>query len=185
MLLIQPMAHIRLPIDLGILGPLSFSPETAKPLMDLAHTLLTKETPGLSRAERELIASYVSYLNGCVYCFESHGAAADAHRQTPGWARSVWSDGSLQRLGPKMRALLTIAGKIQGAPREVQDLDIRAAKLQGVDDHDIHDTVLIAAAFCMYNRYVDGLATKQPPARDPIYLERGEIIARQGYRRDL
>lgn len=179
------MPHIQLPLDLpGILGPLSFSPETAKPLMDLAQALLTKETPGLSRAERELIASYVSYLNGCVYCFETHGAAADHLRKTPGWARSVWNDGSLQRLGPKMRALLVIAGKIQGAPREVQDLDVRAAKQQGVDDHDIHDTVLIAAAFCMYNRYVDGLAARQPPVRDPIYVERGEILATHGYLRD-
>lgn len=178
------MAHIQFPVDLpGILGPLSFSPETAKPLMELAHALLAKETPTLNRAERELIASYVSYLNGCVFCFEAHGAAADEHYGTPGWARSVWHDGSLAKLSPKMRALLVIAGKIQGAPREVSHQDVLLAKRAGADDAAIHDAVLIASAFCMYNRYVDGLATKQPPMGDAVYRERGHVIATQGYQR--
>lgn len=180
------MAHITIAMDLpGILGPLAFSPETAKPLMELANLLLNVESESLSRAERELIASYVSYLNGCVYCFEAHGAAADAHQQSQGWARSVWNDGSFAKVSPKMKALLIIAGKVQGAPREVSFEDVERARFNKAGDRDIHDTVLIAAAFSMYNRYVDGLATRQPPSRDPLYQERAQYIIANGYRRPL
>lgn len=178
------MPHISLPVDLpGILGPLAFSPDTATPMLELAHQLLHIETESLSRAERELIASYVSYLNGCVYCFEAHGSVADAHGSTPGWARSVWKDISFQSVSRKLRALLTIAGKIQGAPREVSNGDIALAKTAGCTDRDIHDTVLISSAFCMYNRYVDGLAAHQPPPGDEFYMSRGPMTAKTGYRR--
>jgi uncharacterized peroxidase-related enzyme len=177
------MPHISLPLDLpGILGPMSISPETAKPLLDLANQLLHRETPGLSRAERELLGSYVSYLNGCVYCFEVHGAVADHHQNQPGWARSIWNDSSFRNVSKKMRQLLIIAGKIQGAPREVSNADIAAAKAEGATDLDIHDTVLIASAFCMFNRYVDGLASRQPPRGDEFYKTRGAILARDGYK---
>lgn len=178
------MAHIPFAIDLpGILGPLAFSPETAKPLMDLAHQLLYVESDGLNRGERELIASYVSYLNGCVYCFESHGAVADTHQNSPGWARSVWNDGSFAKVSPKMKALLIIAGKVQGAPREVSFEDIERAKVAKAGDREIHDTVLIAAAFSMYNRYIDGLATHHAPPRDAVYQENAKAFVENGYTR--
>jgi uncharacterized peroxidase-related enzyme len=176
------MAHIPIAMDLpGILGPLTFSPDTAKPLLELANQLLTVESEALTRAERELIASYVSYLNGCVYCFEAHGAVADSHQQMPGWARSIWHDGSLAKVSAKMKALLVIAGKVQSAPREVSSEDIERARFAKAGDREIHDTVLIAAAFSMYNRYVDGLATRQPPPRDPLYQERAKRIVDNGY----
>ncbi len=171
-----------MPIDLpGILGPLAFSPETAKPLLALAHQLLFLETKSLSRAERELIASYVSYLNGCVYCFEAHGAAADVHQQMPGWARSVWKDTTFKSLNRKMQGLLIIAGKVQGAPREVSAYDISHARSGGATERDIHDAVLIASAFCMYNRYVDGLAVTHPPQGDAFYAQRAVAQASKGY----
>lgn len=178
------MPHIALPVDLpGILGPLAASTDTAKPLMALADLLLNKETSGLSRAERELIASYVSYLNGCVYCFEIHGSLADVHSGVPGWARSVWNDSSLRSVNRKMRALLVIAGKVQGAPREVSNADIAEARAAGAVDMDIHDTVLIASAFCMFNRYVDGLATNHPPEADAFYKQKAETLSKNGYGR--
>ncbi len=176
------MPHITLPPDLpGILGPLSISKDTAKPMLALAHQLLHAELNGLSRAERELIASYVSYLNGCIYCSEFHGAVADVHNSTPGWARKIWNDVTFKTVSPKMRALLIISGKVQGAPREVSNADIAAARAVGATDMDIHNTVLISSAFCMFNRYVDGLATNQPPQADAIYSHRAEDVARAGY----
>ena len=176
------MPHISMPVDLpGVLGPLAFSLNTAKPLLELAHQLLFIESTSLSRAERELIASYVSYLNGCVYCFEAHGATADVHSQTPGWARSVWKDTTFRNLNPKMQGLMIIAGKVQGAPREVSAYDIANARTGGATEQDIHDAVLIASAFCMYNRYVDGLAASHPPQGDPFYAERAKALAAKGY----
>lgn len=178
------MSHISLPIDLpGILGPLDLAPGTAKPLLEFTHQLLFVETETLSRAERELLASYVSYLNGCVYCFEAHGAVADVHQKAPGWARSLWKDVLFQSVNRKMRALLTIAGKVQGAPREVSAFDIATARANGATERDIHDAVLISSAFCMFNRYVDGLAAKSPPSGDPFYTDRAEKLAKDGYRK--
>ncbi len=176
------MAHISLPTDLpGILGPLSISQDTAKPLLALAHQLLHVDRDGLPRAERELIASYVSYLNGCIYCSEVHGAVADVHNGTPGWARRIWNDTTLRTVSRKLRALLIISGKVQGAPREVSNADIAAARAAGANDMDIHNAVLIASAFCMFNRYVDGLATTQPPQADAFYQKRAEELAKFGY----
>lgn len=176
------MAHIDLNPELpGILGPMAYSPTTSEPMRQLAEALLQTESPFLKKAERELIASYVSYLNSCIFCSESHGAAADAHMAKAGWARSVWKDHSLESLDRKMRALLNIAGKVQKDARSVTADDVAAARTTGVTDREIHDTVLIAAAFCMYNRYVDGLATMQPPREHPAYTEMGNLLAKGGY----
>lgn len=176
------MAHISLNPELpGIIGPMAYSPATGGPMRQLAEALLQTESTFLNRAERELIASYVSYLNSCIFCSESHGAAADAHMAKPGWARSVWKDSALEGLNSKMRALLNIAAKVQKDARTVSAEDVAAARGTGVTDREIHDTVLIAAAFCMYNRYVDGLATMQPPREHPAYAEMGKMLAKDGY----
>ncbi|MBN8539263.1 MAG: peroxidase-related enzyme [Deltaproteobacteria bacterium] len=176
------MAHIDLNPELpGIIGPMAFSPATGNPMRQLAEALLQTESPFLNKAERELIASYVSYLNSCVFCSESHGAAADAHMAKAGWARNVWNDSSLRSLNPKMQSLLKIAAKVQKDARQVSVEDVAAARATGVTDREIHDTVLIAAAFCMYNRYVDGLATMQPPREHPAYVEMGRMLASNGY----
>jgi alkylhydroperoxidase family enzyme len=78
-----------------------------------------------------------------------------------------------------MKALLHIAGKVQISGRAVMAADIAAAREQGADDREIHDTVLIAAAFSMFNRYVDGLGSWTPT--DPaVYEEMGRRMAK-GY----
>jgi glutamate synthase domain-containing protein 2 len=79
-----------------------------------------------------------------------------------------------------LKALLVIASKVQRGGKHVTAEDVAHARSLGATDVEIHDTVLIAAAFCMYNRYVDGLATVQP--RDErMYRERGKLVARDGY----
>lgn len=175
------MAHIALRDELpGIRGLLDYDPETAAPLSALAEVLL-RRSEGLSRGERELIATYVSTLNDCAFCAATHGAAArhlleggaplvDAVRHDP-WSAPV---------GEKLRALLAIAAKVQRGGRGVCDGDVAAARQHGATDAQIHDTVLIAAAFCMYNRYVDGLATWAPD--DPaVYDRMGALLAAEGY----
>lgn len=141
--------------------------------------LLRGESP-LTGAERELIAAYVSYKNNCMFCMSSHAAAA---RCLYGDKKDIVDDvlRDMQRSGisEKMKALLHIAGKVQVLGKEVTTQDIQAAKDLGADDKTIHDTVLIAAAFCMFNRYVDGLASLTPT--DPaVYEEMGKRMAK-GY----
>jgi AhpD family alkylhydroperoxidase len=162
--------HIALPPLPGIAGLLAGHPETAGPLNDLAEALLRGPSP-LTSQQRETIAAYVSRRNGCTFCAETHGAAA---RYLAGGVEA----------GPDalMEALLTIADRVRVDGRSVTADDVARARAAGADDQAVHDTVLIAAAFSMFNRYVDGLDTRLPD--DPgQYEQRGRILAERGYLR--
>jgi uncharacterized peroxidase-related enzyme len=168
------MAYIALPADLpGIRGAMAFRPETARPLNDLVEVLLTGPNT-LSLGERELIATYVSSRNCTHYCHSIHGMIAAA------LVKQVKTDFMQAAISPKLKALLVIAGKVQQDGKLVTAADVDAARVLGATDIEIHDTVLIAAAFCMYNRYVDGLGTEQPDD-EALYRERGKRVARDGY----
>ena len=178
------MAHIRLPEGMpGIVGPLAFRPETAKPLLELAEVLLRGPNT-ISSAEREMIAAHVSYRNECDFCQLSHSAAAAAHLNgNYAVVEQIKGNPEGADVSDKLKALLRIAGKVRQSGKQVSAEDVARARECGSTDKEIHDTVLIAAAFSMYNRYVDGLATWQP--REPeAYREMGEQLARQGYVRD-
>jgi uncharacterized peroxidase-related enzyme len=175
------MPHIALPEGLpGIRGAMAFRPETAKPLNELVEVLLVGPNT-LTPGERELIATYVSSLNDCYFCQTIHGAIAAAHLNgDEELVRRVKADFQHAAISEKLKALLVIAAKVQRGGKSVTAADVEQARGLGATDLEIHDTVLIAAAFCMYNRYVDGLATTQP--RDEAeYRERGKIVAREGY----
>lgn len=174
------MPHIALPDGIpGIVSGFAFRPETAKPMRELAHVLLhgpSSLTPG----ERELIATYVSSQNDCYFCQASHGAVAACHLGSDETVKQVATDFLNAPVTPKLKALLAIAGKVQRGGKYVTPEDIAHARGLGATDIEIHDTVLIAAAFCMYNRYVDGLGTWQP-RNDAMYTEMGKQLAENGY----
>jgi uncharacterized peroxidase-related enzyme len=174
------MPHIDLPEGLpGISAGFAFRPETAKPMRELAHILLHDEN-SLTPAERELIAAFVSSRNDCHFCQSSHGAAAACHLGDATVVDKVKADFLSAPVSPKLKSLLAIAGKVQQDGKLVSKADVEAARAQGATDREIHDTVLIAAAFCMYNRYVDGLGTWQP--HDPeMYARMGRHLADEGY----
>jgi uncharacterized peroxidase-related enzyme len=175
------MPHIPLPEGLfGIRSAMAFRPETAKPLNELVEVLLRGPST-LSPGERELIATYVSSLNECYYCQTIHGAIAAANLDgDEELVRKVKADFAHADVSDKLKALLVIAGKVQRDGKSVTGANVERARAAGATDLEIHDTVLIAAAFCMYNRYVDGLATVQPHDEE-MYRERGKIVAREGY----
>jgi len=175
------MAHIQLPEGIpGILGPMVFSPETAKALNALAGVLL-RAPNSLPEADREMIATYVSSQNDCYFCQSAHGAVA-AYRL--GGNEELANDVKLNfesaGISHKLKALLNIAGKVQEGGKQVTSEDVARARQQGATDKEIHDTVLIAAAFCMFNRYVDGLATWAPENAE-MYRENGKRLAEIGY----
>jgi uncharacterized peroxidase-related enzyme len=165
----------------GIRSLFQFSPETGKPLCELAEALLRAPSP-LSSAERELIAAYVSHRNSCSFCRNSHAAAA---RCLFGDDKTLVDDllhhQSDQKLTGKMKALLKLAGKVQQGGPSVHAADIESARNAGATDTDIHDTVLIAASFSMFNRYVDGL-NAFTPTEESDYLEMGKRMAITGYK---
>ena len=160
-----------------------FSPETTKPLSELAQVLLVGPNT-LTPAEREMIATHVSSKNDCHYCQQCHGSTAAQHLGGSGAAYdlicNVKQDFETADISEKLKSLLNVAGKVQQGGKQVTSADVERARAAGASDKEIHDTVLIAAAFCMFNRYVDGLATWQP--QDPaIYVEIGQQTARMGY----
>ncbi|MGZ4819520.1 MAG: carboxymuconolactone decarboxylase family protein [Terriglobales bacterium] len=174
------MPHIALPPEhIGIRGAMAFRPETARPLNDLVEILLTGPST-LSKGERELIATYVSSRNCTHFCASIHGAIAAAHLGDEAVVKQVKTDFTKADISLKLKALLVIAGKVQKDGKLVTTADVEAARNLGATDLEIHDTILVAAAFCMYNRYVDGLGTVQPDD-EALYRERGRMVARNGY----
>ena len=175
------MAHIQVGENIpGIRSLVLFRPETGTHLYELAQVLLRGESP-LSEAERELIAAYVSRRNNCVFCMSSHAAAARClYGDEQHIVDDVLQNEDNADISDKMKALLHIAGKVQVLGKEVTKEDVAAARKSGAGDRDIHDTVLIAAAFIMFNRYVDGLASYTPT--DPgEYAEMGKRMVEKGY----
>ncbi len=175
------MAYINLPEGLpGIIGPMAFRPDTAKPLNNLAEALLRSDN-SLTRGERELIATFVSHLNDCFFCQNAHGGLAKHYLECDlSFIEKVKEDYESAEIGEKMKALLSIAASVQQGGKFVTPDQISEARSQGATDEEIHDTVLIAAAFCMFNRYVDGLGTWAP--RDiSFYVNRAPRRAEEGY----
>jgi uncharacterized peroxidase-related enzyme len=164
----------------GIRSLMAFSPETATPMGKLANLML-RTNEGLTMAEREMIATYVSYLNDCFYCEQSHGAIATCYlKDNNELIEQVKKDYQQANISDKMKTLLSIAGSVQKGGKHVTQQQIDDAKNAGATDRDIHDTVLITALFCMFNRYVDGLAANTPTDLS-TYPLRAKQIAEHGY----
>lgn len=175
------MPHINLPTGIpGMIGALLYRPEVAGPIAALTETMLRGPNT-LTPGERELIATYVSTRNECYFCQTSHRAAA-AHHLDKNYdlVDAVRCNPESAPISPKLKALLAIAGKVQKSGKSVTEADVARARAAGATDMEIHDTVLIAAMFCMANRYVDGLAAFTPES-DRIYDRMGAMMANKGY----
>lgn len=177
------MPHIDLRTDLfGITSLLDYRPQAAGPLCDLTHLLLRGPST-LTEAERELIATYVSYLNDCIFCSNAHGAAVC--ELSGGFEKTVRNLKDIlitPDLSEKMKALLLLAGSVQNGGTIVTKNNVESARMAGATDLEIHDTVLIAALFCLYNRYVDGLHTTTP-SESAYYAALAKRITTRGYRK--
>jgi uncharacterized peroxidase-related enzyme len=162
----------------GIVGLLEYRPDTGAALSALADVLL-RGPNSLSRGEREYVAAFVSQLNDCEFCANSHGAVARIEQ--PGLASARPADGAAAAISPKLEALLPVAAAVQRGEK-IPAARIEIARGAGASDREIHDVALIAAAFCMYNRYVDGLDTRLPSSPDD-YDMMARRIAEHGYLR--
>jgi uncharacterized peroxidase-related enzyme len=175
------MPHIPLPPDLpGITGALAFKPALGAKFSAFAEELM-RGPSALTHGERELIAAYVSASNDCYFCTASHASAAKHALDDDGATfPAVCADIDSAPISERMRTLLRIADKVLQGGREVTGADVARARAAGADDEQLHDTILIAATFCMANRYVDGLDTAAP--RDPkLYEQAGKRLATNGY----
>lgn len=174
------MPHIELPEDIpGVRGLFQVRPEVIGPITALTNTLLHAPN-SLTPGERELIAARVSAGNDCLFCRTSHAAIAACHLGDEALVERVIADPEFSPITPKLKALLAIADRVREGGRSVRDEHVERARQTGATDLEIHDTVLIAAAFCMFNRYVDGLAATTPTDPDS-YRERAQHVASHGY----
>lgn len=164
----------------GIVALFAFSPETAKPMSELAERLLRDEHPSLSRGERELIVAGVSMMNNTEFCMRSHEAFAKYNfekegRPFEGLSKENATPGSRQNYIVAI-AVLTA----QNDPAEVKRASLEAIEKELLTEREIHDIVLIASAFCMYNRYVSCLDAPVPQ-EDAAYEAMAERIYNEGY----
>jgi uncharacterized peroxidase-related enzyme len=176
------MPHIDLEEHLpGITGLLEYRKDTAKPIRELTQILLRGEST-LTTGERELIASLVSSRNECTFCMTAHTAAADILLGDDETCKKVIEDFETAPVTEKIKALLNIASLVQAGGKQVTTAAVDRAKNAGATDIEIHDTVLIAAMFCLYNKYVDGLASVTPS--DPEFYQKiARRIVDNGYNR--
>lgn len=176
------MPHILLESHLpGITGLLEYRKDSAAPIRELTQILLRGEST-LTEGERELIATLVSSRNQCVFCTTAHTAAADILLGESETCQKVKDDFETAPISEKIKALLGIAAAVQENGKKVTESKIERAKSAGATDLEIHDTVLIAALFCLYNKYVDGLASFTP-SEPAFYQKLGERITTIGYNR--
>ncbi len=177
------MPHIKLDPSLpGILGPLALRPDLRKSLSTFTEQLMRGENT-LTRGVRELIGTYVSALNDCFFCENSHGSLVQHYLECDlNFIEQIKKDYLSAPISDKLKALLAIAGSVQKSGKSVTTAQIESAKAAGATDLEINDTVLIASVFCMFNRYVDGLDTWAPPDKDS-YLKIAPQRAEQGYAR--
>jgi uncharacterized peroxidase-related enzyme len=176
------MPHIPLEDHLpGITGLLEYRKDSAQPIRELTQLLLRGPST-LTEGERELIATIVSYNNECTFCTTAHTAAADKLIGNCDISRQIKGNIETASVSEKMKALLTIAKQVQESGKNVKSNSIQRAKDAGATDIEIHDTVLIAALFCLYNRYVDGLATRLPDSSE-YFDALAERLVTNGYKR--
>lgn len=164
----------------GITGLLEYRKETAAPIRDLTQLLLRGEST-LTEAEREIIATVVSNRNACKFCTAAHSATVNLLLGECETMDKIKENPNLAPISEKLKALLEIAGQVQIGGKAVTSSNIEKAKQAGASDREIHDTVLIASLFCMYNRYVDGLATITPV--DPEFYHTLASRISKGYMR--
>lgn len=173
----------------GIGTATMLTPALGTHLRGLADTLLVNDFPGatLQRHERELLATAVSAANDCFFCMDSHGAFASLLLERSGATELVplvdeVKRGSSDGFDPKMQALLNISRTVRHDPLRLSAADVAAAESAGASDADIQLAVLIAAAFSMYNRIVDGFRARTPPTAD-VYQASATEIVEVGYGR--
>jgi uncharacterized peroxidase-related enzyme len=171
----------------GIGVAMRLTPELGLHLRGLADAVLVNDYPGatLTRAQRETLATVLSASNDCFFCMDSHAAHATAVLERAGEPeRAAVLDtiklGRSDGLDERMAALLHIARTVAQAPRTLTAADVRAATAAGASDADVQLAVLIAGAFAMYNRLVDGFRARTPGSPD-AYRSRAAEIAERGY----
>jgi len=167
-----------LPPDAALLDVFEAFPDAARPLLDYHEVLLRGPSP-LSVAERELIAAYVSGLNGCQYCQGVHTATAEAFGIAEGTLRELLDDLGNGPVHERMKPILGYVRKLTLTPSRITQADAESVLKAGWDERALHDAVSVCALFNLMNRLVDGLGISATPGYFAVSAHR---LAEGGYR---
>lgn len=162
----------------GIVGLFRYDPGTAQIFCQLAERLL-QDDHIISKGGRELIAAYVSKVNNCDFCYNSHRAISEQLNNDI-IVKDVLDNNDLDCLPESFKALLKIAEALARNVQGVTSELVQEAYKHGATEEEVHRTVQITAAFCMYNRYVDGCGTHSASSKEE-YVEMAKDLVENGY----
>jgi uncharacterized peroxidase-related enzyme len=147
----------------NIFAALAWRPDEARAFFAMHDALMDKETPGLSKADRELIVVATSAVNNCLYCVVAHGAVARIRAKDPYLADQVAVDWRKAPLSPRMHAVLEVATRLAADPVAVTEADLALLSGHGLTQDDIWDVGAITSFFALSNRLAH-FAALQPNA---------------------
>jgi len=142
-------------------------PEEFRAFFTYHDTLMEKETPGLSMAEREMIVVTTSARNQCQYCVIAHGAILRIRAKNPYIADQLATNYRKADISERQKAMLDYALKVSREAETVDESDYRRLNEFGFDDEDIWDIGAISAFFGLSNRLVNMSSMR---TNDEFYL---------------
>ena len=125
--------------------------------------LMDKETPGLGKADREMIVVATSAANDCTYCVVAHGAILRIRARDPLVADQVAVNYRQADISPRQRAMLDFALRVATSAATIEDADLESLAQHGFDAEDVWDIGAIAALFALSNRMAHLLALRPNP----------------------
>jgi len=146
------------------------------PFVQLLDNVMSAESE-LSKAQREMIALYVSRLNDCHYCVDSHSGVLAGLETDADLVHSL-ANRSTEHLDDRLRAVFTFAHKLALEPGSLSEADIDAVRSAGWSDQTIEDTMCVVATFAFLNRLVDGFGIV---GSDDHFQQVGGMVSQQGY----
>jgi len=136
----------------NVFGALAWRPAEAAAFFAYHDALMDKETPGLSKGDRELIVVATSAANDCLYCVVAHGAIARIRTRDPYLADQVAVDWRKAPLPARMHAVLEVAVRLAVEPATVTAADLHRLREQGLTEDDVWDVGAIVGLFALSNR---------------------------------
>lgn len=167
-----------LPKDAGAKDIFGLNPEAGSALIDF-HSATLRQPSALSEGERELIAAYVSALNGCRYCTGIHGAVAAAFGVDAGLLTRLVDDPENAGADPKLLPILHYARVLTETPTRIADAHKQAVHDAGWDERALHDAINVICLYNFMNRLVEGHGIQ--PGDHAFYSERAALLRANGY----
>lgn len=152
-------------------------PDRYAPLLQFIEAVMVGNSD-LTKADREMIASHVSKLNGCDFCLGAHKwtlAAMDVDLRR---IEAAEAGPEAEGLDDRLRPILRFAGKLTRTPQEVTQSDIDALRAAGWSDQAIEDVINVVSLFNYVNRLVDAFGIK---GNEAYFKQIGAVLATQGY----